>query len=67
MILCLCRGISERTVKAVIGSGAETLDDVAAACEAGSDCGACQDMLLDLLAEARGRRACRSEPAGVSA
>jgi bacterioferritin-associated ferredoxin len=67
MILCLCRGISERTVKAVIGAGAHTLDDVAAECAAGSDCGACQDMLLDLLADARARRACTSEPAAVPA
>ena len=66
MILCLCRGVSERTVKAVIGAGADTLDDVAVECEAGSDCGACQDMLLDLLATARARRACTPEPAGVS-
>lgn len=66
MIVCLCRGVSERTVKAVIGAGAATLDDVAAACAAGSDCGACQDMLLDLLDDARVRRACASELAGVS-
>jgi bacterioferritin-associated ferredoxin len=52
-------------VKAVIGAGAHTLDDVAAECAAGSDCGACQDMLLDLLADASARRACTSEPAGV--
>ena len=67
MILCLCQGISDRTVQAVIGGGAATLDDVAAACGAGSDCGACQEMLLDLLADACARRACASEPAEVSA
>jgi bacterioferritin-associated ferredoxin len=67
MIVCLCHGISERRVGAVIAAGADTLDAVAAACAAGSDCGACQDVLLDLLADARARRAGSREPAGVPA
>ena len=52
MILCLCQGISEHSVRATIRGGAATLDDVLAACRAGADCGACQDAVLDLLAEA---------------
>jgi len=63
MIVCLCHGVCELTVKRVIGAGARTLDDVAMACAAGSDCGACQDMLLDLLDDARARRPCATEPA----
>jgi bacterioferritin-associated ferredoxin len=56
MILCLCQGISDHTVLATIRSGAVTLDDVVAACGAASDCGACQDAVLDLLDEACSRR-----------
>jgi bacterioferritin-associated ferredoxin len=56
MILCLCRGVSDQAVRTVIDDGAATLDDVSVACEAGTDCGACQDMVLELLAEARSRR-----------
>jgi bacterioferritin-associated ferredoxin len=56
MILCLCRGISDHTVRAAIGAGAATLDDVAAACAAGSDCGACQRMIVELLTATRQRR-----------
>jgi bacterioferritin-associated ferredoxin len=56
MILCLCRGVSESTVHTAIGAGAQTLDDVADACAAGSDCGACQDMIDELLTCARRRR-----------
>jgi bacterioferritin-associated ferredoxin len=67
MILCLCRGISEPTVQAAIRAGASTLDDIAAACSAGSDCGACQVMLRDLLSDARQRRAGIPEPVGVPA
>jgi bacterioferritin-associated ferredoxin len=52
MILCLCQGISDHKVRATIRGGACTLDEVAAACRAGSDCGACQEAVLDLLAEA---------------
>ena len=55
MILCLCQGISDHSVRATIRNGAATLDEVAAACRAGADCGACQDAVLDLLAEASRR------------
>lgn len=65
MILCLCQGLSDHSVRATIRSGAATLDDVAAACGAGADCGACQDAVLDLLAEASRRRA--PSPLGVGA
>jgi bacterioferritin-associated ferredoxin len=67
MIVCLCRGVSESSVKRVIGAGAQTLDDVVDACSAGADCGACQDMLLDLLDAARARHARGAEHAGVLA
>jgi bacterioferritin-associated ferredoxin len=56
MILCLCQGISDHSVRATIRGGAATLDEVVAACRAGADCGACQDAVLDLLAEAGRRR-----------
>ena len=56
MILCLCGGVSDHTVRATIRGGAATLDDVVAACRAGADCGACQDAVLDLLDEACRRR-----------
>jgi bacterioferritin-associated ferredoxin len=54
-------------VKRVIGAGAATLDDVVEACSAGSDCGACQDALLDLLDAARARRTHGAERAGALA
>lgn len=63
MILCLCSGISDHTVRATIRGGAATLDEVVSACRAGADCGACQEALLDLLDEARRHR--RGTPAPV--
>jgi bacterioferritin-associated ferredoxin len=56
MIVCLCRGISDGAVHAAIRRGAATVADIAAACSAGSDCGACRGSLLDLLAEAEVRK-----------
>ena len=32
MILCLCRGVAERVVDAVIADGASSVDDVTDAC-----------------------------------
>jgi bacterioferritin-associated ferredoxin len=55
MILCLCRGISDRTVRLTVVTGATSVDAVAAICGAGTDCGSCrhaiQDLVDDTLAE----------------
>ena len=67
MILCLCHGVSDHTVRSTIRGGAATLDDVVRACRAGSDCGACQDALLDLLDEAGRRRGSLAGAVGVTA
>ena len=65
MILCLCQGISDHSVRATIRGGATTLDEVVASCRAGADCGACQDAVLDLLAEASCRRGAKPVPVEV--
>ena len=54
MIVCLCRGVSDRTVHALIAAGAETRDEVRRACGAGTDCGKCCAMLAQLLEDSRG-------------
>jgi bacterioferritin-associated ferredoxin len=54
MIVCLCRGLAERTILATIARGGDTLDRLTAACGAGADCGGCEDMLSALLEHARG-------------
>ncbi len=41
MILCLCRAVGERAVRAVIGGGARTLEEAGRACGTGTDCGGC--------------------------
>jgi bacterioferritin-associated ferredoxin len=51
MYVCLCKGVSERAVRASIREGARTLQQVGRACGAGTDCGACRGAVRDLLEE----------------
>jgi bacterioferritin-associated ferredoxin len=51
MIVCLCRGVSEGEIRAVVASGARCAEAVTDACGAGGDCGSCILSLIDLLAE----------------
>jgi len=54
MIVCLCRGLGEHTLRATIARGGDTRERLAAICGAGNDCGGCSPMLDALLDEARG-------------
>jgi bacterioferritin-associated ferredoxin len=51
MIVCLCRNISEQCVRAAIAAGARSPSDLAQACAAGTDCGACKPTLHCMLGE----------------
>ena len=54
MIVCLCRGISEREIAEAIRSGAGTVDDVGHRCGgAGRDCGSCRADIATQLVESR--------------
>jgi bacterioferritin-associated ferredoxin len=55
MIVCLCRGVPESAVDAVIASGASSVSEVARQCGAGTDCRACCAMIEALLERARER------------
>jgi bacterioferritin-associated ferredoxin len=52
MILCHCRALSDRTIRAAIEEGAGE-DDLARRCGAGSECGGCLPALRRLVAEYR--------------
>ncbi len=49
MIVCLCRGVSDRQVIASIGRGAATLGDLMRDCGAGDSCGSCCDQMKEIL------------------
>ena len=51
MLLCSCRGVSERTIRAAILDGADTVPEIARRCSAGSRCGGCHPALEELLRE----------------
>jgi bacterioferritin-associated ferredoxin len=53
MIVCLCRGVSERHIETVVADGARTPGDVARASGAGTDCGACHHLVAALVEEAQ--------------
>jgi bacterioferritin-associated ferredoxin len=53
MIVCQCRRITDRDVRAALERGAEDLDDLARDCGAGTDCRGCRASLEALLAERR--------------
>jgi bacterioferritin-associated ferredoxin len=53
MIVCICKGLSEKHIHGVVHGGASTVDEIGAACGAGTDCGTCQGALEELISEAR--------------
>ena len=53
MITCLCRGVSDATIRALIARGARSVGDIHRACGAGGDCGACGVLLADMVEQAR--------------
>jgi bacterioferritin-associated ferredoxin len=54
MIVCLCRGVSDRKVRLAVLAGAASLSAVARACDAGRGCGACHEEIERLLDEGTG-------------
>jgi bacterioferritin-associated ferredoxin len=61
MLVCVCRGVSDRELREVVARGASTLRDVGRACGAGTDCGSCRDLLRTMLASCA-PQGCESAP-----
>jgi bacterioferritin-associated ferredoxin len=49
MFVCICRAVKEESVRAAIEAGADTVEAVTAACCAGDDCGACHQVIEDMI------------------
>ena len=49
MIVCHCRGISDRAIREVIRRGAHSPREVALACHAGRTCGGCIPAVRELI------------------
>jgi bacterioferritin-associated ferredoxin len=61
MIVCVCRGVSDRVIRAAILEGAKCVD-ILEGCGIGGDCGGCQETLRDMIVEYAGgdSDACRT-------
>ena len=55
MIVCLCRGLSERDLRRMLAAGVQSTEEISESCGAGADCGACLSMLDRLVDDVRGR------------
>lgn len=51
MIVCLCRAVTDRDVRAARARGADTVETVASLTGAGTGCGCCRDVVAKILAE----------------
>ena len=52
VIVCHCRGVSDRRIRREARRGAASPSEVAGACGAGTDCGGCVPVIEDLLVDA---------------
>ena len=59
MIVCQCKGVTERQIRRAVRDGATGRDDVIVACLAGSSCGGCVPM-IDSIIETESDRPCAS-------
>ncbi len=57
MIVCLCKAVNDRAVRAARDAGAETVEAIGAATGAGTACGCCRGTIAAILAEP-----CRAVP-----
>ena len=64
MIVCLCHGVNDRTIRACVEDGADSVKEVGRRCGAGTDCGGCRRSIRQLIrqngdeAQTLGARAC---------
>jgi bacterioferritin-associated ferredoxin len=62
LIVCQCRSVTDRQVRAAVERGAEDLGDLARSCGAGTDCRGCHPTLEALLDDARAERPRAGDP-----
>lgn len=57
MYVCVCRAVKEEDVKAAIEDGAHSVEAVTDVCCAGDDCGACHQIIEEMIEEHTGEPA----------
>lgn len=67
MYVCICRAVTEERVRAAIAGGAESVAEVASACGAGEDCGACHAVIEEMIEEHLDYAADQTSPGRLAA
>lgn len=49
MLICHCRVVSDRNIKAAVSAGARTVGQVGRACRAGTCCGGCVPAIAEII------------------
>jgi bacterioferritin-associated ferredoxin len=58
MVICQCKGLTDRTIRSVVRKGARSRSEVARVCGAGSTCGGCAptiDKIIEIETERESR------------
>ena len=50
MIVCHCKGVSDRSIRRAVRTGATSGLDVGLACAAGTGCGGCREAIEEIVA-----------------
>lgn len=50
MIVCHCKGITDREIRRAIRDGANSTREISLACHAARECGGCRPVIAELLA-----------------
>jgi bacterioferritin-associated ferredoxin len=58
VIVCLCRAVSDRAIRAARDGGARSVEAIGAATGAGTCCGCCRGSIAQILAEPCAARPC---------
>lgn len=61
MYVCLCKGVSNRTIRRCASEGARTVEEIGRACGAGTVCGSCKPDIRSLLEDVQRAEEPRAE------
>jgi len=50
-LICLCHGVSDRSIRSAVAAGADSIDEVGLACKAGTSCEGCHQAIDELVGE----------------
>lgn len=53
MIVCMCKGISDKTIRKLAQDGASSPSQIRLACAAGTCCGGCRQTIVQILESER--------------